>query len=184
MATILLVFYMTSAVSMIVIILLQRSEGGALGIGGGSGGGLVSGRGAANFMTRVTAILATIFFTTGIALSVLGHRAPPASAVVGGPAKAPAGESMPASEPAPVDKAPSSLPELKLPKLKSETPGDPCTPQLPQRNKLRSKSGRCPATDASVENRELALSLGLAKHYLSVHGAIHLYYRRRGLLVR
>ncbi len=92
MTTILIVIYITAAVSMIVLILLQRSEGGALGIGGG-GGGFVSGRGAANFMTRATAILATIFFITAILLGILGHRQQPSSAVVGGPAKAPAGES-------------------------------------------------------------------------------------------
>ncbi len=148
MANILLVFYISSAVAMIVLILIQRSEGGALGIGG-SGGGLVSGRGAANFLTRVTAILATIFFTTAIGLGVLGHRPQPTSAVVGGPAKAPSGESTPASEPAPVENAPSNLPALKLPKLKPETapaqsstpaapipaapaPATPALPQLPQ----------------------------------------------------
>ena len=143
MVTILLVVYITTAVSMIVLILLQRSEGGALGMGGG-GGGLVSGRGAANLLTRVTAVLATIFFITAIGLGILGHRAPPSSAVVGSPAKAPAGESTPASEPAPMEKAPSSLPALKLPKLKPETapsqssgpsapaPATPALPQLPQ----------------------------------------------------
>ena len=143
MGTILLVVYITAAVSMIVLILLQRSEGGALGIGGG-GGGLVSGRGAANLLTRITAVLATIFFLGAIGLGVLSHRAPPSSAVVGGPAKAPAGESTPASEPAPMEQAPSSLPALKLPKLKPETapaqssspsapaPETPALPQLPQ----------------------------------------------------
>ena len=145
MGTILLVVYITAAISMIVLILLQRSEGGALGMGGG-GGGLVTGRGAANFLTRTTAILATIFFLAAIGLGMLGHRPQPSSAVVGSPAKAPAGESTPASEPAPVEKAPSSLPELKLPKLKPETapaqssspaapapaPAAPALPQLPQ----------------------------------------------------
>jgi hypothetical protein len=77
---------------------------------------------------------------------MLGHRAQPSSAVVGAPAKAPAGESTPASEPAPVENAPSSLPQLKLPKLKPETapsqsssgaapapaPATPALPQLPQ----------------------------------------------------
>jgi preprotein translocase subunit SecG len=143
MGTILLVVYITAAISMIVLILLQRSEGGALGIGGG-GGGLVSGRGAANFMTRTTGILATIFFLAAIGLGMLGHRAQPSSAVVGAPAKAPAGESTPASEPAPMEQAPSNLPALKLPKLKPETapvqssspavpaPATPAMPQLPQ----------------------------------------------------
>ncbi len=131
MTTILFAIYITAAVSMVVLILLQRSEGGALGIGGG-GGGFVSGRGAANFMTRATAILATIFFVTAITLGVLSHRSAPSSAVVGAPAKAPAGESAPASEPAPVEQAPSTLPALRLPKLKPETAPAPATPALPQ----------------------------------------------------
>jgi hypothetical protein len=95
-------------------------------------------------LTRVTAVLATIFFVTAIGLGVLSHRNAPSSAVVGGPAKAPAGESTPASEPAPIEQAPSSLPALKLPKLKPETapaqssspaapaPVPPALPQLPQ----------------------------------------------------
>jgi preprotein translocase subunit SecG len=147
MATILLVVHITVAVTMIVMILLQRSEGGALGIGGG-GGGFVSGRGAANFMTRTTAILATIFFVTSITLGILSHRQAPASAVVGAPAPAQKGEAVPASEPAPasapapVEKAPESLPALRIPKLKSDsapaqapapaTPTAPAQPQLPQ----------------------------------------------------
>jgi preprotein translocase subunit SecG len=144
MGTILLVVYITAAISMIVLILLQRSEGGALGIGGGGGGGLVSGRGAANLLTRITAVLGAIFFIGAIGLGVLSHRTPPSSAVVGGPAKAPAGESTPASEPAPIEQAPSNLPALKLPKFKPETapaqssgsaaptPAAPGLPQLPQ----------------------------------------------------
>ena len=54
--------------------LLQRSEGGALGIGGGGGGGFMTGRGAANFLTRVTAGLAAGFFATSLFLSLVGAR--------------------------------------------------------------------------------------------------------------
>lgn len=80
METILLVVHVLIAVFLIGVVLLQRSEGGALGIGGGGGGGggLMTGRGAANLLTRTTAILATIFFITSITLAVLSgsHRAP------------------------------------------------------------------------------------------------------------
>ena len=136
MTTIILVVYITATIAMIVLILLQRSEGGALGIGGGGGGGFVSGRGAANFMTQLTSVLAAIFFLGAITLGILGHRPQPSSAVVGG-SPAPAGEATPASAPAPAE-APSSLPELKLPKLKPETapaqssPAAPAAPALPQ----------------------------------------------------
>jgi preprotein translocase subunit SecG len=61
------------ALAMIVLVLLQRSEGGALGIGGGgSGDGLMSGRGLGNALTRSTGILAGLFFVTSIGLTVLG----------------------------------------------------------------------------------------------------------------
>jgi len=56
---------------MIVLVLLQRSEGGALGIGGGQGGGMFSGRGVADTLTRVTTFLAIAFFLTSIGLTIL-----------------------------------------------------------------------------------------------------------------
>lgn len=70
MTTVLLVVHMIIAVAMIVMVLLQRSEGGALGIGGG--GGMMSGRSLGNALTRTTAILAAIFFATSIGLTVIG----------------------------------------------------------------------------------------------------------------
>ncbi len=70
MVNILLVIHVLIAAAMIGTILLQRSEGGALGIGGG-GGGLITGRGAANLLTRATAGLAGAFFATSILLAVL-----------------------------------------------------------------------------------------------------------------
>jgi preprotein translocase subunit SecG len=71
MTTILLVVHLLVAVAMIVLVLLQRSEGGALGIGGG-GDGMMSARGLGNAMTRATAVLAGVFFLTSIGLTVLG----------------------------------------------------------------------------------------------------------------
>ena len=108
MITIVLVIHVLIAVAMVGVILLQRSEGGALGIGGGGGGGgggLMTGRGAANLLTRSTAILAVAFFATSIALaflsgshterrSILDQPATEAPAV---PAQ-PSGPSVPLSE--------------------------------------------------------------------------------------
>ncbi|MDX1729978.1 MAG: preprotein translocase subunit SecG, partial [Aurantimonas coralicida] len=54
------------------VVLLQRSEGGALGIGGG-GGGMMSARGAANALTRTTGILAAAFFVTSLSLGILAR---------------------------------------------------------------------------------------------------------------
>jgi preprotein translocase subunit SecG len=70
MTTILLVIHLIIAIAMIVLILLQRSEGGALGIGGG-GNGMMSSRGLGNALTRSTGILAGVFFLTSIGLTVL-----------------------------------------------------------------------------------------------------------------
>jgi preprotein translocase subunit SecG len=54
-------------------VLLQRSEGGGLGIGGGggAGGGFMTARGTANLLTRVTAILAACFFATSLVLAIM-----------------------------------------------------------------------------------------------------------------
>ena len=71
MANVLIVAYLLIVIAMIATILLQRSEGGALGIGGG--GGLMTARGSANLLTRTTAILATLFFITAIGLTVLSE---------------------------------------------------------------------------------------------------------------
>lgn len=72
MTTVLLVAYLLIVLAMIAVILLQRSEGGALGIGGGSTG-LMTVRGSANLLTRTTAILAALFFATAIGLTVLSE---------------------------------------------------------------------------------------------------------------
>lgn len=76
MATIVLVIHLLIAIAMVTVVLMQRSEGGALGIGGGgggSGGGFLTGRGTANLLTRTTAFLAMAFFVTSITLSLLAQ---------------------------------------------------------------------------------------------------------------
>ena len=75
MQTVLLVAHLIIALALIAVVLLQRSEGGALGIGGGGGGGsLFSARGVGNTLTRTTAILAVAFFITSIGLTLLATR--------------------------------------------------------------------------------------------------------------
>ena len=72
MVTVLIVIHLMIVVALVAVVLLQRSEGGALGIGGG--GGFFTGRGAANALTRTTAILAAGFFATSLVLAILaGH---------------------------------------------------------------------------------------------------------------
>lgn len=95
MITVLLVIHILIAVSLIGIVLLQRSEGGALGIGGGQGG-LVSGRSAANLLTRTTTILATAFFVSSVTLAVFaGGGSKPKSIVAPSPQETPAQPGLP-----------------------------------------------------------------------------------------
>jgi len=71
MTTIILIVHVLIAVALVVTVLLQRSEGGALGIGGNPAGGLMTGRAAGNLLTRTTAILAVVFMITSITLAIL-----------------------------------------------------------------------------------------------------------------
>ena len=72
MELIILIVHLFLAMAMVGVILLQKSEGGALGIGGGGGmGGFLTARGAANLLTRTTAILAALFFATSLALAIV-----------------------------------------------------------------------------------------------------------------
>ena len=72
MGSVLLVIHLITAIFLVVIILMQRSSGGALnGLGGGLGANsFLSARGTGNLLTRLTAILATIFFVTSISLAI------------------------------------------------------------------------------------------------------------------
>lgn len=76
MQTTLIVLHLLIVLALIGVVLLQRSEGGALGIGGGGGGGFMSNRGTANVLTRATAVLATGFFITSLLLSILAGWRP------------------------------------------------------------------------------------------------------------
>ncbi len=72
MVKVLLVVHLLITIGMVGVILLQRSEGGVLGIGGS--GGFMSGRAAGNLLTRATTILAAIFFATSIFLAILANN--------------------------------------------------------------------------------------------------------------
>ena len=71
METILIVIYLMVVVALIGVVLLQRSEGGGLGIGGGSG--FMTARGAANALTRTTGVLAAAFFAIALGLSLIAR---------------------------------------------------------------------------------------------------------------
>ena|SRR5690349_14176406 len=80
MHTVVIVVHLMLVLAMIGVIMLQKSEGGGLGIG--STGGFMTSRGTANVLTRATAILAAGFFLTSLALSIIaGHGRAPTSII-------------------------------------------------------------------------------------------------------
>jgi preprotein translocase subunit SecG len=101
--TFVLVVHTLIAIALVAVILLQRSEGGALGIGG-SGGGLMTARGAADLLTRSTTVLAGLFILTSIVLAVLAgvtHRTKPIDTSLARTAPAVPGAPAPSNGPAP-----------------------------------------------------------------------------------
>jgi len=109
MQTLLLVGELVIAVALIIFVLLQRSEGGALGLGGGGGGGmggLFSPRGAADTLTRTTAILAVLFFLTCIGLNLLALHGRNEKSILDSP--------LPASGTAPLQRPLQPTPSLPV----------------------------------------------------------------------
>ncbi|SOH94529.1 preprotein translocase subunit SecG [Monaibacterium marinum] len=78
MQNVLLIILLLLALALIIVVLMQRSEGGGLGVGGGGGGaggnGLMSGRGAATALSKVTWIIAAGFLSLCIALTIIAAR--------------------------------------------------------------------------------------------------------------
>ncbi|MGC1465530.1 MAG: preprotein translocase subunit SecG, partial [Pseudolabrys sp.] len=99
MQQVIIVIHLMLVLALIGVVLLQRSEGGGLGIG--SSGGFMTSRGTANVLTRATAILAGLFFVTSLTLSILaGMGRKPSTILQGG------------SQSAPTQQAPGSAPPL------------------------------------------------------------------------
>jgi preprotein translocase subunit SecG len=94
MTSVILAIHLVVALMLIGVVMLQRSEGGALGIGGGSGN-LFSSRGVANGLTRATAILAACFFATSIALTMLSTHKSGGSLVDQAPAQTETAPALP-----------------------------------------------------------------------------------------
>ena len=135
MLTFVLVVHTLIALALVAVILLQKSEGGGLGIGGGTGGGLMTARGAANLLTTSTAWLAAAFVGTSIVLAFLAgatqrnkpldtslaKSAPTAPAPAGAPLLPGLSGGAPVSAPAtpapatPPGSAPSSAPADGVP---------------------------------------------------------------------
>jgi preprotein translocase subunit SecG len=102
MQTVLIIVHLIIVLALIGVVLLQRSEGGGMGLGGSGGGGVsgfMTGRGQANALTRATAILAGLFFVTSIALTVMATstRAPRSILDGAAPAAPAPGQQAPAA---------------------------------------------------------------------------------------
>ena len=81
MENLILILNIIVAVLLVIVILLQKSEGGALGIGV-SQESFISSRSAANFLTKTTAILATLFIITSISLTIISNKGTSSSSVL------------------------------------------------------------------------------------------------------
>jgi preprotein translocase subunit SecG len=121
MQTVLIVIHLLIVIALIATVLLQRSEGGALGMGGGGAGSFFSGRGQANALTRATAILATLFFITSLALTILASYTRAQKSIFESPA---------ATAPAPDQAGGTVLDRLK--KMEKSAPPEPPAPDTPQ----------------------------------------------------
>ena len=123
MQAFLIVIHLVVVIALVAVVLMQRSEGGALGIGGG--GGFMTGRGQANALSRATAILAALFFATSLIMSILaGWSRTPRSLLdtaTPAPASAPAGKTPAQSG--------NLLDQLKtMENQRSEAPAAPAAP--------------------------------------------------------
>jgi preprotein translocase subunit SecG len=111
MIILLLAVHILIAISLVGVILLQKSEGGALGMGGGGMSGFMTGRSTANLLTRVTAVLAAAFMTTSILLVVLHNRdRAPRSIIDQGAPASPTAPAAPQPPTAPAEPAQPSAP--------------------------------------------------------------------------
>ena len=127
MIILLFVVHVLIALALVGVVMLQKSEGGALGMGGGGMSGFMTGRSTSNLLTRTTAILAALFFATSILLVVLGHptRAPK-SILDQGPPPLPASGAPPPASPA------SGAPPAPLaPAPAAPAPAAPAAPGAP-----------------------------------------------------
>jgi preprotein translocase subunit SecG len=114
MIILLLVVHVLIAITLIGVILLQKSEGGALGMGGGGMSGFMTGRSTANLLTRTTAILALLFMLTSLSLVWFSNRQHAPRSIIEG---TPAAPIAPDAPPAPQPQTPPAEPPPPAPPL-------------------------------------------------------------------
>jgi preprotein translocase subunit SecG len=126
MIEVLLVLHVFVTIALIGVVLIQRSEGGGLGLGASQGmGNFMTGRGTANLLTRTTAVLGTLFFALSLGLAVLYHNSNSANAgaaaILNGP-----------TTPAPIaPPSPAALPQTPADALHPPAPAGTNAPAAP-----------------------------------------------------
>jgi len=127
MTTVLLVLHFFVAAALIGVVLLQRSEGGGLGIGSSQGmGNFMSGRGTANLLTRTTGILAAIFMILALALGLLNQGTGRQRSLFDAPPATPGAPAAPGTAPG------AALPPGPLaPAPAAPAPSAPAAPAVP-----------------------------------------------------
>ncbi len=124
MQNVILVIHILACLAAIGLVLVQKSEGGGLGIGGGGGNSLMSGRGAAGAIVRTTMIFLAIFFSTSLALTAIANRSVERGSEV---------ERILEGEAAPTPQRPVDLFDPSVPLLADEPPvrlSDPVVPPV------------------------------------------------------
>jgi preprotein translocase subunit SecG len=128
MQTVVIVIHLMIVATLIGMVLLQKSEGGGLGMGGGAG--FMSSRGTANLLSRTTAVLAVGFFLTSLLLSWLASYDRKPSSIIGGePSQSqPAGPATPISPP----QGGGILDSLRKSDERQQSQPEPAGPQAPR----------------------------------------------------
>jgi preprotein translocase subunit SecG len=128
---VLLVIHMMIAAALVGVVLVQRSEGGALGIGGG---GFMTGRGAANALTRLTTYLGAGFFATSVALALMANHVNAERSLLESPAAPVSAPAVPGAPAATTDTpaAPAAPRGGVLDKLQTPGGGQAPAPRAPQ----------------------------------------------------
>jgi preprotein translocase subunit SecG len=125
MQTVIIVIHLMVVSAMVGMVLLQRSEGGGLGMGGGSG--FLTSRGTANVLTRTTAILAAVFFATSLSLAIVaGWDRKPHSILEG---TSPPQQQAPSGTQVPLGQGGHGVLDQLRPQ---NAPAEPAAPQVPQ----------------------------------------------------
>jgi preprotein translocase subunit SecG len=130
MLNVLLVVHLFVAIALVAVVLLQRSEGGALGIGGSGGGmgGFLSGRSTANLLTRTTSILAAIFIINSLVLTKLSGTRERVQIPIEAPASEAPGLAVPAPATLPTGTPPAGALSTGTSAPAPDTPPPPAAP--------------------------------------------------------